>query len=1376
MAALTRILNNQIYNATIVASQKIVPGSIVGSLFASNVTVPGDFIVTGNLMVLGSSAQTTIASTNTYVNDPLIVLNNGFAGTNSYDEGFIFNRGTAQNQAIIWSEYFKEFRIIGTTDVGTTYGNVSASNFGNLHVGNLIVDYATTFGTLSVVGAISGASLNVTGNVLASTIRASYSTASTMTVGNIAAVNFGNTGAIYTGASINLSGNVEASTIVASYVTASTATIGNISAVTIGNTGAYLNGGTLNISGNTLLGLTQATAINSTPIGNITASTGAFTTLTSSGITTVTNTTQATASGSGAFQVIGGASIGGNLWIGGNLNVLGNNFTISGNIGVFYGNTAGFGALYAGIPGFTPLPFTVLQTTSNYNNYTQNNFQNINTGNQASTDWVATSGTGTDTTNYIDMGITTASWDGTQSNSLGNALLGNDGYLYVQGGTGGGNLVIGSTSKSMKVVAGGAGSAYIVATFNPPNTASTSNTTGALVVTGGVGISDNLYTNTANVSSTLWVSGASTLNNTLSVAGATTLTAGTNATSPSAGGTLTVTGGAAFSQDVYIGGNLVVANIISQNYQILSVSDPLLYLNANVVYPYNYDIGFFSHFIGNGLSTLANVYQHTGVVRDNADNTWKFFSNVSEPSGGTVTFNSNTVYDPIKAGNLFLVNTTNATNNSTGALIVTGGAGIGASLYARDIQSTVIGNVTPASAFFTTVNVTGNVLLGLTQASAINATPIGNATASTGAFTTLSASAGIWANSTTASTNTTTGALVVAGGLGLAGNIYQGGAYYDSSSSNFILAPTPTTVNVFSAGTTVFAGAASGDFVIRNPNIDSVQATLNLFNANVTTMNFAGTANVTMGASSGVTTLQGGANIRATTGGNTFTNGALVVAGSVGVAGNVSIPASSHLTIGQEISSFPVPQTSLINVIANIQTSVARVSLTNLNFGGGAEYQINAANVANNMAIGIVSANSANTILSANDGYIGTSTGNLYVLSGLESGITVGGPTASNLIVKFSSLNSNVSIYATKPAVTPTSAALTVAGGLGVNSNISVNGGAIINYGQSNQNFVVQGAVTTSLIVANSNYGALVFGGSNVSPTLGAVAKFNSTDSIQLPVGTSSQRPSGTGNVDLQGMMRFNSTINNIEYFDGSAWQSSGSSFTVISDRQFSGNSAYGNVDGTNTTFTIQSSSTTSSAIVSINGVMQFPVLAYSISGTTLTFTEPPALNDVIDVRVLATTTVVSTLASANGLNQFIADTTGATIYTGTSSTVERIQVDPVGNFNFLTGNKVTYTQANVNIAASGVPYVIDSWSQNSYSTGKYVINAQKDRSNFESYEAMVLTDSQGNAYVTVYGVVNNGTGIGTLSANVVGSNVQVYYTSTSLTNANVVAMGTFIV
>jgi len=70
MSALTRILNNQIFNQTIIASQKIQPGSITGTLFASNVTVPGDLLIAGNLFVLGSSQTTTIASTNTYVNDP----------------------------------------------------------------------------------------------------------------------------------------------------------------------------------------------------------------------------------------------------------------------------------------------------------------------------------------------------------------------------------------------------------------------------------------------------------------------------------------------------------------------------------------------------------------------------------------------------------------------------------------------------------------------------------------------------------------------------------------------------------------------------------------------------------------------------------------------------------------------------------------------------------------------------------------------------------------------------------------------------------------------------------------------------------------------------------------------------------------------------------------------------------------------------------------------------------------------------------------------------------------------------------------------------------------------------------------------------------
>ena len=79
------------------------------------------------------------------------------------------------------------------------------------------------------------------------------------------------------------------------------------------------------------------------------------------------------------------------------------------------------------------------------------------------------------------------------------------------------------------------------------------------------------------------------------------------------------------------------------------------------------------------------------------------------------------------------------------------------------------------------------------------------------------------------------------------------------------------------------------------------------------------------------------------------------------------------------------------------------------------------------------------------------------------------------------------------------------------------------------------------------------------------------------------------------------------------------------------------------------------------------------------------------------------------------------------------------------------------------------------YTTAKYLITAKVGTTNFETYEAHVLTDGNGNAYVSTYGVVNNGTAFGSLSAVVSAGNVIVKYSST-IAQANVKAMGTFIV
>lgn len=137
-------------------------------------------------------------------------------------------------------------------------------------------------------------------------------------------------------------------------------------------------------------------------------------------------------------------------------------------------------------------------------------------------------------------------------------------------------------------------------------------------------------------------------------------------------GALVVAGGASFAKDVRVGGNLFVANLIANSR--LEVQDPLVYFTANAPYPYNYEIGFYSQFQTN----IGHGYQHTGLVRDYTDNTWKLFSNVvPEPSGSSVDF-SNAVYDKLLVGELSSV------------------GNISASIFKGNFEGNITGNITAA--------------------------------------------------------------------------------------------------------------------------------------------------------------------------------------------------------------------------------------------------------------------------------------------------------------------------------------------------------------------------------------------------------------------------------------------------------------------------------------------------------------------------------------------------------------------------------------------------------------------------------------------------------------------------------------------------------
>ena len=1181
MSVLTRIKNNQILDSTIYANAKIVPGSIVGSLFNTNLTMTSDVTITGNLTVQGASTYVTIASTNTYVNDPLIVMNNAFAGTNTYDLGFVFNRGTDQNQALIWSELYKEFRLIGTTETGTTYGNVVTSSFANLHVSRAYLE-ALTSTRIPFVSA---------NKELVDDSNFTYDSAEDiLTIKNV---------------------QID----------------GTNNKITTTNSNANL---TISPNGTGVVSFDSSRLIDvSDPIDNQDVVTLSY--LNTQISSAVTNISEDDSDISVHDNGIDDAEITSNI---DGLRVV----TYNSNVTAFYGNGAVGestlfidkqngnivvnGKLYVSTSANVQSLWTDALTTSGpttLNLTTATALNNTPIGNATPSTGVFTTATaGSVSSGFI--GNTGTTFTGASINLSGNVLA-NSAVLnaLTVNGTG----VFTTLTATGNIIGGIAQFASLNATPVGNATASTGAFTtlsasqnfyanasiattaqgiGAVVIPNG-GIS---VAGAANIGSTLTVSGATQLNNTLGVGGITTFTNSTNATSTSDGAVI-IQGGASVTKDLYVGGNLYAANIIGVTANVITVEDPLLFLRPSYTFPYNYDIGIYSSFTGTGLTTAGNVLQHTAVIRNNSDNTWTFASNLAEPGAGHVVFGADTVYDPIKAGNLYLVNTTAATTTGTGALIVGGGAGIGGTVVAAQLNSTgnVLGQAGTFNALtvngsgdvtglistaginssanilatgavlnaltvngtgaFTTLTVTGNIIGGLGQFAAINSTPIGNATASTGAFTTLSAT-----------------------------------------------------------GTTSLVAVNSTGFINTTANVSA----------------------------------------------------AVVNTGTLNATGTTTLVA--------------VNSTGFINTTGNISAS-----------------RINADTLA--------------------------ATGTIW----------------ANATTDTSSLSTG---------------ALIVAGGTAVGKTLYVGTGAVFNSTQVSADFQVKGTATTSLIYASAGQGAVVIGGSNTAPQLGSTLKINGTDSLLLPVGSSAQRPSNTGNIDIAGMIRFNNSLNNLEYYTGSDWTTPGAATTLIVDQQFSGN-------GVQVAFTLSNTATTNGSLVSVNGVIQIPTTAYSVSGTTLTFTEAPAVGDAIDVRILAATSTVTKIS--DGFSQVNLTTTYANIATGTSSSIVRISVENDGLISIPNGSAIAYDQTVINAPGTNLAQ-LDSFGTAAYSTAKYLIQI-KDGANIESAEVL-LTQDTANVLITTYAVLAPAGALGTFSANIVSGSVKFWYIPSISTNANIKVQTTYIV
>ena len=232
---ITRIKNNQITDATIVASAKLVDASVTAGKLAANLTYGSNLTVTGNLTVNG--ATTSLDTVNTIIEDPIILLAKNETGTPSKDIGFIGERGDANNVAWIFDETDDTFKAGLTTDDGTgtaiTLASLVDSQFKDITMVNLAPSGNVTTALNASSTITAGTNITAVATVQGATV-----TDGTLSIAS---------GSITSGVAATFSGSVQGGTL-----TDGTASInaGAITGATSGTFSATVQGLTLTATAN----------------------------------------------------------------------------------------------------------------------------------------------------------------------------------------------------------------------------------------------------------------------------------------------------------------------------------------------------------------------------------------------------------------------------------------------------------------------------------------------------------------------------------------------------------------------------------------------------------------------------------------------------------------------------------------------------------------------------------------------------------------------------------------------------------------------------------------------------------------------------------------------------------------------------------------------------------------------------------------------------------------------------------------------------------------------------------------------------------------------------------------------------------------------
>jgi len=344
---------------------------------------------------------------------------------------------------------------------------------------------------------------------------------------------------------------------------------------------------------------------------------------------------------------------------------------------------------------------------------------------------------------------------------------------------------------------------------------STSTSTGALLVPGGVGIKGNLYVG-GIINGTLPTPSFDELH----------LTSTIQSTSISTG-SMTTLGGVGITKDLYVGGTIhgtiltatIDELVVSSTIDSTSTSTGALRVNGGVGFAKNLNIG-------GDLNINQNFHSDGYIAADGEVSSISQFTclgtlnSFDATSGSFVTSGGVGIAKNLNVGgDVIFLSTTFSTSTSTGSIICSGGVGIGSDLY---VDGTVTGNST----------INGVVIFGRGTIDSSNVSS-GSIVTSGGAGIAKNLYVGgnissndiiqgltINSNGTYDSSNISSGSLVTLGGAGIAKNLYVGGTIYGSvigslSTNSLHLTDTIDSSDV-STGTLIVDG---GSGIAKNLNV-----------------------------------------------------------------------------------------------------------------------------------------------------------------------------------------------------------------------------------------------------------------------------------------------------------------------------------------------------------------------------------------------------------------------------------------------------------------------------------------------------------------------------------------------------------------------------